>query len=50
MSQISTPHSSVTAQPMLMTLETYNYCQKTTHHEKQNFDQTIMYKSTHKLY
>jgi len=25
-SQISTPHSSVTAKPMLMKLETYNHC------------------------
>jgi len=31
-SQISTPHSLKTAKPILMKLETYNYCPKTTHH------------------
>jgi len=33
-SQILTLHSSITAQPMLMKLETYNYCLKTTQHAK----------------
>ena len=39
-SQISTPHSSETAQPMLVKLETYNYCRKTTHCAKRYFDRT----------
>jgi len=40
-SQIWTPHSSVTAQQILMKLETYNYCQKTTQHAKRYFNQTM---------
>jgi len=40
-SQISTPHSLVTAQPILMKLETYNYCRKTTHHAKRYLDRTM---------
>ena len=39
-SQISTPHSLVTAQPILMKLEIYNYYCKTTHYAKRYFDQT----------
>jgi len=35
-SRLLTPHSSVTAQSMLMKLETY--CRKTTQHPKQYFD------------
>jgi len=37
-----TPRSSVTAQPMLMKLETYNYCRKTTHHAKRYCDRTTL--------
>ena len=37
-SQISTLHSSVTAQTMLMQLETYSYCRKITNHAKRHFD------------
>jgi len=40
MSQISTPHSWVTAQPMLMKLETYSYSWKTTHLAKRHFHRT----------
>jgi len=39
MSQVSTPRSPVTAQPTLMKLETYNYCQNTLH-AKWYFDLT----------
>jgi len=39
-SQISTPDSSVTTQPMLIKLETCNYCRKTTHHVKRYFNRT----------
>jgi len=40
MSKIPTPHSSVTAQPILLKRETYNFCQKTTYHAKWYFDPT----------
>jgi len=40
--QISIPHSSLTTLWMLMKLETYNYCRKTTHHAKRYFDWTIL--------